>query len=458
MNQFASRIGRFFRSADGANAAIALTLLVAVVAIWHAIDFSHDFDPEYPGLHRDHYSIYAPFAYRLAEPGDTLDLVALYLGALGFGILLAECLVPSPNRSEKGRYALNSIVIGLLATGFWAGAAPDPPADGWHGLSIHAIGRAGTPLHVRLALFALAAALALAIVVPLVFRGRELFANASRSWRALAIICALCTLWRVSGFPDPEPWGYWPRWAMITALIIVDTALLNRLIAAGSPLAGSLRARGLRAGAIGLAVLMIIQAGYYVHWLHWPIPRLKVIVPGKLYASAMPPPDGLALAHARHGFKTIINLFNEDTPQRHRDYPAERAYAEKNGILYIRADNTLHGEAFVRKTLEAARNPENWPVLVHCHGNMDRTPAWVGIYRFIDLGWPMWDVMAAIERHRGYRPKGGVTVLYTDVLPILAPDLWANDPVASRLDEYARDYASNSASEIASRPNDNSRE
>jgi len=216
--------------------------------------------------------------------------------------------------------------------------------------------------------------------------------------------------------------------------------------------------RSIRKAAIGFAVLAIIQAGYYVHWLHWPIPRLKVVVPGQLYACAMPPPDGLALAHSRHHFKTIINLFNEDTPQRHRDYPAERAFAEKHGILYIRADASSQGEAFVRKTLEAARDPKNWPVLVHCHGNMDRTPAWVGIYRFIDQGWSMRDILAAIERHRGYRPKGGVTVLYSDVLQALAPERWKADPVACKLGEYAEEYARESGSKMASRKGDSNRE
>jgi hypothetical protein len=87
----------------------------------------------------------------------------------------------------------------------------------------------------------------------------------------------------------------------------------------------------------------------------------------------------------------------------------------------------------VQSTLDEVRKPENWPVLVHCHGNMDRTPAWLGMYRFIDQGWKLADILGAIERHRGYRPKGGTTILYNDVLPALAPDRWASDPVAKRL-------------------------
>ncbi len=458
MSRFVHRIGRFARAADGACAAILLTVLIALVAVWHVVDFSHDFDPEYPGLQRDHFSPYAPFAYRLAEPGDTLDLLALYLSALGFGLLLAERISGKPRPGDSQRSAIDRIIAGLLLTGLWVGSAPDPPTDGWHGLAFQAIARAGTPAFVRLVLLAFAAIILALIIVPLVRQGREIYRGLTPSWRGLAAITALCTLCRVTGFPDPEPWGYWPRWAMVIALVILDTSLMNRIVTLGLSAPATFGRRSFRKAAIGFAVLAIIQAGYYVHWLHWPIPRLKVIVPGQLYSSAMPPPDGLALAHSRHQFKTIINLFNEDTPQRHRDYPAERAFAEKHGIRYIRADASSQGEAFVRKTLEAARDPNNWPVLVHCHGNMDRTPAWVGIYRFIEQGWSMRDILAAIERHRGYRPKGGVTVLYSDVLPALAPERWNADPVACRLGEYAREYARETGSTMASRKSETNRE
>lgn len=458
MARIVQRIHQIARAADGAYAAIFIASLVVLVAIWHVVDFSFDFDPEYPGLQRDHYSEYAPFAYRLAEPGDTLDLSVLYLSALGFGLFLAERIVAWRRNAEPGRLAIDSLLVGSLLTGFWIGAAPDPSADGWHGLGFQAIGRAGTPPAIRVGLSIFAGAIVAAFAVPLIFRGRVLFRQTSPVWRMLAIVSGACILSRVTGFPDPEPWGYWPRWAMVVAMVIVDSALANRLATAGLFLTGPRRTRILRTATVGLTVFAIIQTGFYVHWLHWPIPRLKVIVPGQLYSSAMPPPDGLALAHSRHGFKTIINLFNEDTPQRHPDYPAEFEYARKNGILYIRADGTSQGVDFVRKTLEIARNPDNWPVLVHCHGNMDRTPAWVGIYRFIVQEWSMRDILASIERHRGYRPKGGVTVLYSDVLPILVPDQWKNDPVACRIGQYASEYARETGSKLATKDSSSKRE
>lgn len=450
MNRLTQRISGFFRAADGAWAAILLTVLVLSVAIWHVLDYSNEFDPEYPGLQRDHFSDYAPFAYRIAEPGDTLDLIALYLSAIGFGLILAHRFALA-SMSKPASKTPDVLIAGLLAMGFWTGSAPEPPADGWHGLSYQAIGRAGTPALVRCLLSLFAMAIVLAVLAPIMKKGRLLYRETTPIWRALALISVVCAVWRIAGLPDPEPWGYWPRWAMIVSLVIADVALANRLVTTGQLADLPRKSKAMRAFAVGLSVFAIVQGGFYVHWLHWPIPRLKVVVPGRIYASAMPPPSGLALAYSRHRFKTIINLFNEDTPQRHRDYLAEVDFAAKHGIRYVRADASSQGVDFVRKTLEIARDPDNWPVLVHCHGNMDRTPAWVGIYRFIDLGWSMRDVLAAIERHRGYRPKGGVTVLYDEVLPVLAPDLWEQDPQACQLAEYAREYEKRVKSEIAAK-------
>ena len=87
------------------------------------------------------------------------------------------------------------------------------------------------------------------------------------------------------------------------------------------------------------------------------------------------------------------------------------------------------GEDFIGQRSKAgSRNPKNWPVLVHCHASMDRSPAWVGIYRFVVQRWPLVDALREIERHRGLRPKGAVTVLYTQILPKIAPDRCVLDP------------------------------
>ncbi len=58
------------------------------------------------------------------------------------------------------------------------------------------------------------------------------------------------------------------------------------------------------------------------------------------------------------------------------------------------------------QTLALAQDPSAWPILVHCHGCMDRSPAWMGIYRFVVQGRPLLEVMQEIERHRGLPAQG----------------------------------------------------
>lgn len=429
------------RHDDGSFLTGLFCALLAIVGVWHALDFSHDFDTEFPGLKRDHYSRYAPFAYRLAEPGDTLDLTTLYLSTVGLGLLALVAFLNRHKSITAQEKSLLRILLGLCMAGFWIGSAPDPTPDGWHGLAWQAIFRVSTPVWIRVILASIAIGLSGIMFLPFIAQGRSLYRNSSRGWRLLSFTCGFFVLWRIAGTPDPEPWGYWQRWGMVVSMSIVVAALIGQLkeIFAASPEAGPKHLRRLGIGAISL-IFVLIQAGYYIHWLHWPIPRFKVVIPGQLYVSAMPPPAGLALANERHHFKTIVNLFNEDTPLRHPNFPKELAYAQSHGIRYVRAEGKSYGAVFVQSTLDEVRKPENWPVLVHCHGNMDRTPAWLGLYRFIDQGWSMTEILAAIERHRGYRPKGGTTMLYNDVLPVLAPDRWKSDPAARRMAANAFDY------------------
>lgn len=443
MKSFAIAIKKRLLSDNASLLTLLLCALVAVVAVWHALDFSHDFDPEFPGLERDHYSLYAPFAYRLAEPGDTLDLTTLYLSAAGLGLLAMLQMRPETRPAARAEKLARLTMTGICLAGFWIGSAPDPTMDGWHGLAWQAALRVSTPAWQRGAITVVALALVCLVLGSMILLARQWIKKQSYQHRLLFLIAALGFLWRIANWPDPEPWGYWPRWAMIICMIVTLSAILARFQQAGKSVeitAISKKSSRRAAFVSALMAFVLIQAGYYIHWLHWPMARFKVVIPGQLYVSAMPSPHGLKLAHQRHQFKTIINLFNEDTPLRHRDFPAELQFANENGINYIRAQGKNFGNSFIESTFESANDPANWPVLVHCHGNMDRTPAWLGMYRFRYQGWGLGQVFAAIERHRGYRPKGGTTVLYCDLLPRLEPEKWAADPVASRLEDHGRGY------------------
>src|SRR4051794_14916485 len=63
-------------------------------AFWHALDFPDDVDPEYPRVERPNFSRRPPPAYRLAEPGDTIDRIAIYIASLAV-VLAATGLLAS---------------------------------------------------------------------------------------------------------------------------------------------------------------------------------------------------------------------------------------------------------------------------------------------------------------------------------------------------------------------------
>src|SRR5262245_15814864 len=57
--------------------------LTFIPAVWHVLDFDEDVDPEFPAVVRPTFSTVPPAAYRLAEPGDTLDRIMIYMSAAG---------------------------------------------------------------------------------------------------------------------------------------------------------------------------------------------------------------------------------------------------------------------------------------------------------------------------------------------------------------------------------------
>jgi hypothetical protein len=496
-----------------------LLALAALPAFWYGTVFSDEVDPEFPRLARPTFSSHPPFAYRLAEPGDTIDHVAVYVASA------ALVLAASGWYTDRGNRAWGA-ALALSAAAFWHAATPGPLLDGWHGLGWRAmLDHPHAPASLKLGLAGLAAALAAAVVLGM--RG-----HSARQWwklagqsgtRGLFIAAALLLGLRQLPWLGPEPAAYWSRWMYVWALLAWASALVRLTAAAlawrdessasslpeqaargssmscappklilppltrggtgGSRIAplhgalgvaldppwpplikggrpGALRnktagnslvARSLSFNSLGpawrrrfavpallLAWMLLAFTGRGLFWYQRPLARLRAVVPGRVYISAMPTYRGLELAQKRHHFRTIINLFPEYTAQRNPRLPEEIRFAREHTLRYVAnpaGDPT--GEAFIARTIALAQDPSCWPILVHCHACMDRTPAWMGIYRFVVQGWPLADALREIEHHRGMRPWASVTLLYNRVLPHLAPTRWALDPAAAVLQKCA---------------------
>lgn len=423
----------------------AVLFVAMLPAVWHVYDFESDRDGEYPMVDRQTYSPYPPAAYRLAEPGDTLDRAALYLAAGAISVSMLG-LLASRRSGRKSAGWISSLSFSAFA--YWYSAAPGPSPTGWYTLGPRAILDQRTPLAVWFTLAGLLVVLVgTAVGAWWTSRARRLEGSLRAGGvPALLAVSALMVLFRVVGWPDLEPAGYWPRWGFVWGLLAFLMALLKVLPAWSMARSG--RLAGVLGGA-GVTVVLIV-AGLAVVDFHRPIRRFKEVVPGRVYISAMPDGKGLEIAHKRHQFKTIINLFAEDTPQRSPLWPQELAFVKKTGVRYLRASaDPSDGDAFLEETLAVARDPEAWPVLVHCHGCMDRTPAWLGIYRFVFEGKSLSEVFQEIERHRGYRPKASVTLLYNHALPRLAAERFAADPVSAQLKMNAHSAPDPYESELA---------
>src|SRR5262249_44625056 len=130
-------------------------------------------------------------------------------------------------------------------------------------------------------------------------------ASLGRLWIAAPIL-AIARQFDLQGV---EPAGYWPRWAMIGALLGFYLGLLVGLVPRLE-----LRSRRWAMGLLAApAWIALVAFGIAVTWYHRPLARLRVVVPDRIYISAMPTRWGLEVAQERRHFRTIINLFPEET-------------------------------------------------------------------------------------------------------------------------------------------------
>ncbi|MGE3818839.1 MAG: protein tyrosine phosphatase [Isosphaeraceae bacterium] len=415
-----------------------LLLGLGITAGGYLLVGENDLDGEFPSVIRPTFSAYPPAAYRLAEPGDTLDRVGVYLAA---GAAVVGAVAALRGGRANARRWLGLVAVSLGA--FWYSANPSPTFDGWHGWNFDALANPEAPRSLRLALGAWAASLALVAA----WGGRAAVASlvsSSSRVAGLTVLAIAMTALRLAEWPNPEPVGYWPRWAWVIGLA-AGAVVVGRLArqAARERARVNPPRRSIRLATLGLMALGWVgmtTLGLDLVWRHRPLERFRTIEPGKIYISAIPTYEGLKVAHARHKFKTIINLFPEHPPLRSPLFDDEIRFAREHGIRLIENPRVEERPGdFLDETLRVAQDPSAWPLLVHCHACMDRTPAWMGMYRFLVQGQPLAEVFREIERHRGCRPKASVFLLYTQLLPSRSAGRFDADPTGALLRQVSGD-------------------
>ena len=403
--------------------------ITTIPSVWYVLDYEDDVDPELPTVVRPTFNRYPPAAYRFAEAGDTIDHAAVYVASAA---LVLAAWGWFRNARSRGWAAATAV----SAAGFWHAATPGPLADGWYGLGWRIIFDPRAPGANRLIMAALAMGVVAVLIRAVVERPlRSVWLAAKeRGVLGLAITAAVLLALRQVAWLDVEPIGFWPRWLYVWGLFAWSFVLVR--LAPAAPIGWS---RNAIVAAMVVISLGLDFAGRGLFWYQRPIHRLREVEPGRIYVSAMPTYQGLKLAQERYHFRTIINLFPESTPEQSPHWPDELRFAREHNLNYVgnpSRDGT-GGDAFIARTLDLSRDPQAWPILVHCHASMDRSPAWMAMYRFVVQGWPLADAIKELERHRGLRPRASVTVLYEQVLPRLAPERCAVDPTFALLKKFA---------------------
>jgi len=398
---------------------------VAGIAVWHVLDFSEVRETDFPRIVRPFFNPWPPAAYRLAEPGDTLDRVGLYLGSLASAIALTAIFRRLRSASKNLELWPTALALPLAAT--WHASTPGPTFDGWYGLGWRAILDPVAPPGVRIILLGAATLLTGIVAVNLLRSQASRWSGEVGSLMSFALVGVMLRQVEWSGLgPD----GYWPRCSFDLGLLAFLLALLR-----ARPLGDAMAPRR-HCLAIALGCGLLIAGGMTVSTYHRPLGRLHAVVPGKIYISVMPSYRALTIEQDRLHFRTIINLFDEASTQGSPYHSEEIRFVRERGLRYLGSPSDgLESDRFLDETLALAQDPDAWPILVHCHGCMDRSPAWMGLYRFLVEGKPLAEVFQEIERHRGSRPKAVVSLQYNRKLPPRAPDRWWSDPTCQLLRE-----------------------
>ena len=205
---------------------------MVIPAVWHVVDFEEDVDPEFPTVNRPTFSRVPPSAYRLAEPGDTLDRIMIYTTAAG--VVLARGL----QLSRGG--GLWPAALAMSLAGLWYSATPGPTVDGWYGLGWRVVRSPGPPHSVQRRSCRGCARGIVAINVYRVGISSAISRPCTGARvRADSGCVALLVAARQFEIPGVEPEGYWPRCAMIWGLLAFDLGMLNE----AAPISGRLRVR-----------------------------------------------------------------------------------------------------------------------------------------------------------------------------------------------------------------------
>lgn len=137
-----------------------------------------------------------------------------------------------------------------------------------------------------------------------------------------------------------------------------------------------------------ILVVVLVGVGKFIYDVHFNY-NFEKITEGKVYKSGVIPPDQIEAYTKKYNIKSIIDLRRPGTndlinnPEVPSELLAEKQAVEKiGGVNYY---NIISSQVPEQKTLDSFFNvmddPNNYPVLIHCHHGEGRAPLFGALYR-----------------------------------------------------------------------------
>jgi protein tyrosine phosphatase (PTP) superfamily phosphohydrolase (DUF442 family) len=175
-------------------------------------------------------------------------------------------------------------------------------------------------------------------------------------------------------------------------------------------------------------LLLVALVAAYVWFVHFNY-RFETISEGKVYKSAVIPPEKLERFVVDNGIKTVIDLRDPGVqdalnPAKLAEIDAEaEALARLGGVQHINIPSRqVPTAATLSRFFEVLDEQSNYPVLIHCYHGTGRAEIYSALYRIEYEGWTNESARQAtrpLVEFAGYRssfadgkPKGDFLMNY----------------------------------------------
>ncbi len=175
-------------------------------------------------------------------------------------------------------------------------------------------------------------------------------------------------------------------------------------------------------GILIAAIVLIVGVAPVVYYrsVYAYAKRLRVIEDGRVYRAGQMTADGFTDAIRRYHIRTVVNVQDEfPDPDLDRTFwwpgtVKERALCESLGVRYVHLKPDLVSRRLVplcrpsviEDFLAVMDDPDNYPVLIHCHAGLHRTGVLAAVYRMEYQGWTPEQAWQEMRAH-GFGPWVG---------------------------------------------------